>query len=393
MRRRKSLKEQTFKRASKNINLVDIAKYVNMRPDIPFTSMVFNKDFIGMVSCFKNVKTLTSKSYNYRFNIDTGYFERWGETLESDGDLNQGLPEIADIEISTICSAGCKFCYKSNTSNGDNMSYETFVKLFEKLPISITQIAFGIGDLPIHGEGGNPDLWKIFNHCRENYIVPNVTINGFRMCDETADLLSKYCGAVAVSLYDKESTYNTIKMLTDRGMKQINIHYFLSDETYDRAFELFNDVKNDSRLSKLNAIVFLSLKTKGRAKVNNYTPLSIDKFKNLMLTAMEKNIGIGFDSCSAQKALESVKGLPNSDKLEQMIEPCESTLYSMYINTHGEFFPCSFSEGDGEWEKGLNVLECNNFLNDIWWNEKTMKFKQNVIKCRECKKSCSIFEV
>ena len=61
----------------------------------------------------------------------------------------------------------------------------------------------------------------------------------------------------------------------------INIHFMLANETFSKAISLINDRQNDERLSKMNAIVFLSLKKKGRAK-NRYTQLSQEKFDELV---------------------------------------------------------------------------------------------------------------
>ncbi len=47
------------------------------------------------------VKTLRSKTYNFNFNKVSGYFERWGRTLEDDPDYSPYGPEILDLEIST----------------------------------------------------------------------------------------------------------------------------------------------------------------------------------------------------------------------------------------------------------------------------------------------------
>ena len=363
---------------------------------------------------------LRSKNYNFDAigDVSSGYSRRYGESLEADADLILGLPEIADIEISEVCSAGCKFCYKRNTSDGKNMSYETFTKVFNKLPKTITQIAFGIGDVPLphyykivneiveiitkeeyekhknkknyyfEWVGGNPDMWKIFEYSRKKSVMANLTINGFRMSEEAADMLKKYCGAVAVSIYDKESSYNTIKMLTDRGMKQINIHYFLSEETYDNLFELFKDIKTDPRLEKINAVVFLSLKKKGRASDNDFHRVSEEKFKRLIDYVIGNNFSFGFDSCTAQKVNLATKNEPYYNNIKNIIEPCESTLYSMYINTEGIYYPCSFTEGEIDWVEGIDVKECNDFLQDVWYNEKTKQFKEKCIKCRESGVSC-----
>jgi hypothetical protein len=332
-----------------------------------------------------------SKDYKFAFNRKTGFFARWGETTQDDGKLELGIPEIADIEISTIChgigNVPCAFCYKANTGNGIYMSLDTFKKVFNNLPPSITQIAFGIGDI-----NGNPDMWNIFDYCIENGVVPNVTVNGEGITDEIADKLVSKCGAVAVSVYDKNKSYDTIKKLTDRGLKQTNIHFMISTQTFDKAFELMNDYKTDDRLKNLNAIVFLSLKKQGRAR-GNFGSLSIESFKELIDYAFTNKVPIGFDSCSAQKFIKSIEGNKDAEKLIQFAEPCESTLYSMYINTEAKFFPCSFIEGTEGWEDGIDVTKGDNFFQDVWYNDKTKEFRKEVISCRNCAKSCPIFEV
>jgi radical SAM protein with 4Fe4S-binding SPASM domain len=337
-------------------------------------------------------KILKSENYNFMFNKQNGFFARWGKTQEDDGDLGLGICEIADIEIAEICEGvpgigPCAFCYKSNTGNkGENMSLDTFKKIFHKLPASVTQIAFGCGTLRKH-----PEMWDIFRYSKENGIIPNLTING-DVDDHEFDKIAELCGACAVSIYDKELSYDSIKKLTDRGMQQVNIHYMISEETYEKAFEIMDDMRTDPRLSKMKALVLLSLKTKGRS-VGRYHQLGQEKFTTLTNYAIENNVSIGFDSCSAQLFMRAVKGHPNEKQFEQSAEPCESTLYSLYIDVKGDFYPCSFSPGTTGWEKGISVIDCNDFLEDIWFNEKTRKFSEGVIKCRNCKQSCSIFEI
>jgi len=327
-------------------------------------------------------KILRSENYNFIFNKQTGFFVRWGKTKEDDGDINLGLPELVDMEISTSCHGidkPCKFCYKSNTPKGDYMSFETFKKIFSKLPPSITQLAAGIGDID-----GNPDMWKIFNYCRENGVIPNVTINGARMTDELFDRLALMMGAVAVSLYDKDLTYTAVEELTRRGLKQTNIHFLLSEETYDKAIETLNDIKIDDRLKHLNAIVFLSLKTKGNAK-NGFTQLGQEKFNNIVKYSLDNNISIGFDSCGSTKFLKSIEGHNNFKQMEMLVEKCEASLYSSYISVSGHYYPCSFCDGVENWEEGIDVLNCEDFLKDVWFNEKTLNFKKKLLNCnRDC---------
>jgi len=333
-----------------------------------------------------------SNDYNFYFDKKTGYFERYGKTIDDDPEFSKYGPELADIEIATICHGvgkPCSFCYKRNNPNGQYMTIDTFKELFHKLPKTILQIAFGIGDID-----SNPDMWKIFEYCRENGVIPNVTINGEGITDDIAKKLVENCGAVAVSYYDKEKTFNAIEKLTMLGLKQCNIHYMISEETYDKALTLIDDYKTDNRLKKLNAIVFLSLKKKGRAE-NHYTQLSQNNFDNLVDVALKNNVPIGFDSCSAFKFMKSVN---YDEKYDMYIEPCESSRFSLYINVKGEFYPCSFTEGidtgnGGDWTNGINVLTSNSFLNDVWFNDKTKMFRSECINCVNNKKSCLYYEI
>lgn len=337
----------------------------------------------------KNGKILESKDYNFIFNKTDGFFARWGKDKNDDPKFSPFGPEIADIEITTICEGigdkgPCPFCYKSNTSKGKYMTFDKFKGLFSILPKeTLTQIAFGV-DAKCES---NPDTFKILKYCRDNGIIPNITIAD--ISEETADKLSMLCGAVSVSRYEnKKYCYNSVKKLTDRGMKQVNIHQLLSKETLSQVYETINDIRNDSRLVGLNAIVFLSLKKKGRGK--GYTPVSKEEFNNLITHTLESGINFGMDSCSATKMLGYIKDKPTLKNISNYIEPCESLCFSSYFNVYGEFFPCSFVEGEGEWKEGVHYSKIDNFLNDLWFTKKSKDFR---IKLLEKERSCPIFKI
>ena len=177
-------------------------------------------------------------------------------------------------------------------------------------------------------------------------------------------------------------------------MTQVNIHIMISNETFDQVMETLNDKLTDSRLAKLNAIVLLSLRKKGRGV--GHTPLSQEKFNEVVNFAMSKSVPIGFDSCSAMKFLKAIENHPNKVQLEQMVEPCESSCFSSYINVDGKYFPCSFMEDSHpEWkdEMGLDVVNCKDFLTDIWNSVKNEDFRRKVINCRDKNISCNFFKV
>lgn len=320
------------------------------------------------------IKCYNSASYKWQFDTDTGKFMRWGRTKEEDPLYSRIGPEILDIEVSTICDHGCKFCYKNNTSKGMNMSFNTFKTILDKMNGNLTQVAFGIGDL-----NANPDLRKMMAYCRSNEIVPNITINGRHLDDNWAEYLVSMCGAVSVSNYDKDTCYNAIKKLTDYGLKQVNIHQLLASETWSKCYTLLYDIQDDMRLEKLNATVFLSLKQRGRGE--HFNPVTDTMFSDLVTRLLVNHIPFGFDSCTAPKFLKYVETHQQYKHLFPYIEPCESALFSSYVNVKGSFYPCSFTENN----EGLDVVRCGDFVKEIWNNPSVELWRTLLLGCnRNC---------
>lgn len=339
------------------------------------------------------------------FDTETGYMERWGKTKEDDPQMCILGPEILDLECGETCSGisytpgdeivpltndskpfngPCKFCYKSNTANkGKNMLFETFKAVLDNMTYKescLCQAALGIGDID-----GNPDLWKMMEYSRSKNIIPNITINGARMTPQYYDLLAKYCGAVSVSFYgNKTVCYEAIEELAKRGMKQINIHCMISEETMPWCEAIIEDFHTDQRLTGLNAVVFLSLKQKGRGV--GFTPINQEKYKELVKKCLDKNIRFGFDSCGANKFIKAAKELEKPE-LEVYAEPCESGCFSSYVNVEGKFFMCSFCEDITE---GIDVVNCEDFPQEIWFNQTTTVERNKIINNN---RNCPYFEV
>lgn len=311
---------------------------------------------------------------------------------------------VKDLETYVANGIVVHNCYKSNGNHHDktdNMSFELFKSILDKQDKNIlTQIAFGLCSID-----SNSEMWKMFEYCRENNIVPNYTCNGLDVTEEIAQKTKQYCGAVAVSLVNKEQSFNAIKKFTNAGMTQVNIHYMLSMETICEAFNVIDNIcswssSHDPRLAGLNAIVFLQYKPKGNGIGKFHPVASVDYYRALVDYAQKRSVSIGFDSCSAPLYLKTLaKYYPNQYKeVAQYVDPCESALHSFYCNFKGEFFPCSFAEGEGEWKKGLDIADYDNFL-DLWKNERFQKWREALIgsssgcKCsakRDCR-NCMLF--
>lgn len=346
---------------------------------------------------------LHSNYYNWIFNKENGMFVRWGKSKNDDPIFSPIGPEILDIEVSTIChgpnNTPCKECYKSNTKSGKNMSLETFIDVVSKVNEcgNLTQVAFGVGDID-----GNPELFDMMKWCRDNDIVPNITINGYRLTDEIINNLVKYCGAIAVSHYDDNSCFNAIDRLAKAGMKQINIHQILSKETLDNdtCINLLKKKNTDDRLTSLDAIVFLTLKPVGNRN-NSSIPNSHDeKYKELISYAIDNKLGIGFDSCGAFNFLDYIynsnKYKDRFESMNNLSESCESTLFSFYINVDGVSFPCSFTEQTKYEGIDITKIEKGQFIKNIWFGKTYMEFRKNLIKtadnCYHCRK-CPVFKL
>lgn len=336
-------------------------------------------------------KSVKSTRYNYVFNKITGSFVRWGQTLDDDPQFSPAGPEILDIEISVDgCPTACNFCYKSNTPKPPtNMSFDTFKGIIDMVPKTLTQIAFGIT-----GVQTNPDFIRMMEYCREIGVIPNFTLTGIDLTDELAKQCAGLVGAVAVSAYetDKNVCYDTVSKFIDLGIIQVNIHLMVSEENEDFVHEVLRDRVNDPRLSKLNAVVFLGVKPKGRA-VSGYSPLSVEGYRKLVRFCLDNEIGFGFDSCSAPKFEIVIQHDPELSqeqkvRLLQSVESCESDAFSGYINVHGEWWHCSFT-GDEEGFAPVRVLDANDFLEDIWNAPEVDSFRKRLLDsavngCRHC---------
>lgn len=325
-------------------------------------------------------------TYNMLFDTVTGQMERWGRTVEEDPILCPVGPEIADIEISTVCNGirgtPCSWCYKSNTGIGKNMTLDTFTRVLSSFPQVLTQVALGIGDID-----ANQDLFPIMQHCRDQSVVPNLTINGAHLSGWHADRLARLAGAVAVSHYGEDDVcFGAVEDLTNRGLAQVNIHKLLAASTLASCHKLIDAAAEDTRLKKLRAIVFLLLKPKGLR--NRLAPIQdAAAVRGLYDHARERGIGIGLDSCSAPLAL---KTWPEDTHV--MVEPCESGLFSIYVNVDGEAFPCSFTEGTPGWETGIDLVNFEGmkvFAPAVWHGQRLTEWREKLLASSAGCKGCS----
>lgn len=350
-----------------------------------------------MIIDTQDKKLIASTDYNLIFNKKNGFTARWGKTKDDDPQWSPFGPEILDLEISSAAEndteannplhittnhgchgLGCRqFCYKKNRPNKSvHMSLNTFKSIMDRMPKSLCSIAFGVLS-PIEQ---HPEVWDIFESSWDDYgVVPNVTINE-NVGASLAAKLASLCGAVAVSVnpHNKEQSYNSIKMLSQNyNMSQVNIHIVLSNDSVDFIKSVVDDVKTDLRLAKLNAMVMLSFKDK--ANTNCMQPISSSYYREVIDYCMDAGINFGFDSCSAKAYLKAIEDHPDREQLEQYVEPCESMMFSAYIDVNAKLYACSFLENKNVWLDGIDVLQTDDFM-DIWTCDRVHEWRETLLE-------------
>lgn len=318
------------------------------------------------------LKVLSSPDYNFVFNRKTGEFAAWGRTPEDDPVFCSVGPNIFDCEITTKCSGingkPCSFCYKANTAKGENMSLDTFKMVFDSLPETICQIAFG-ADATLTS---NPDLWAMMDYCLEHKVVPNITCAN--VSKEVAAKLASRCGAVAVSYYGNWEIFEkSVMNLKKTGQKNINCHVMVSQETLPYIYDILAH-GNSEAVQSLGAVVFLSLKTCGRGKAFHKVPQKV--FTAIVAHFLQRKIPFGADSCSAHKMIQAFKDLNMSAPIESIL-PCESSLESIYCSVDGTFYPCSFNEKE---QFGVKCTKETDFIKDVWFSPQFEDFRAMLLK-------------
>lgn len=336
-------------------------------------------------------------SYHCFFQKLTGFNLRFGHTLDDDPEMCKLGPEIADIEVVTgscpkVNSENCRWCYKNNTSAaGKVMTLEQFQNVVMSFPFNLSQVALGIT-----GVKSNPYLVDMLKWLRDYGIIGNLTLTGADLDDQMAEDLAHYCGACAVSCYDKakDLCYSTIKKLYDTAKAKfnrkmhINMHIVIADFSIDHVMSVLNDVK-DGKVEGLRSIVMLHAKPVGRAK-NMDCSLSKNNLRKVIDFCLANGISFGFDSCNGHNVQSILEDMDKSD-LCTSIEPCESSRMSIYVNVEGKMTPCSFVEHVYENESVdlLNFNEHRDF-SKIWNNSEMLnKFRT----CSHCSKSCPIYSL
>ncbi len=320
-------------------------------------------------------KIFKNDNYELLFNTKTGV-EVLQEIIGNDDPFMTELPTMLDCGIMGHCKNNCEFCYQGDKYQ-ENMKLEDFKQIIDELKYHTNQVALG-------GRGNPEDhenFEEILKYSRESGVVPNYTSAGNNITPEIVKISKKYCGAVAISFYDKPFTYKALDMFINGGVKT-NIHLIYSSMSHDLAMRILNgeDVWNNKiNLEKLNAIVFLLFKPKGKgANLPEWFPSKnqIKEFGELIGNAKTK-FKIGADSCLINHVLKFANF---SEQQRMSVDTCESGRMSVYITPDMKLVPCSFADHD---KYGRDIK--NHKIKEVWHNsEPFQKFREILKKNADC---------
>ncbi len=276
-----------------------------------------------------------SENYNFLADTQSGVTFRWGKDWNEDPQCAP-WPELADISISNHCSKACTFCYRNSRPDGSFISVDDYSQILDQLTHpewgSVFQVALGGGEPLEH-----PDFLKIIEETSRRGIVANFTTNGDNLTDDIAGSLAGKVGAVAVSVMDfKEESLNNTSILIKQEIRT-NLHFILNSETISLA-TMFLKGYFDNRLNGINAVVFLTYKSAGRADKDKclIPDPSLDEFL-FWVSQPKTKVRFGFDACFVPQILRKTK-------LEPLwVDSCECSFFSVYVDEKLNVKPCSFS--------------------------------------------------
>lgn len=280
-------------------------------------------------------------------------------------------PSMLDIGIMGHCHNKCNFCYQGDEKQ-EHMTFENFKQIIDESKPFTNQVALGgRGDPNLH-----PNFEEFIKYARWNYVVPNYTTSGNGLTRRQAELTAEFCGAVAVSNYDKSYTYDAINTFIQAGVRKINIHFLLSFQSLPIALDIINgkDVWGGKiDIDKLFAIIFLLFKPQGRGKYLPMWSLNTEQIKFFAEAIKEPKCKfvIGLDSCLVNKVC-SVRDLTPQEELYS--DTCEGARMSCYITPDMLLVPCSFGPYD---KRGISL---DKFSIKEAWQKEPFKMFRDILK-------------
>ena len=326
------------------------------------------------------IKFEAETDYCFLFNYNTGT----SVTLEKkDFFIRDKGPNLLDVSITNRCDRGCNFCYRQSSALGEDITLENYRIILQNAnDCGVQQIALGGGEPTLH-----PKFCDILKMTRVSGIVPNYSTNGGQLTPDILYCSTKYCGAIALSVYDDLSKYETIvKKITDYGIK-LNLHLILRKDRIEEYIKILR--YPPEWITRINAIIFLNYKP-----ANGNDSLCLKNCTEDIVSAFFESVklfkacGIGFDTCSISFVCKKL------DVDNSLYDFCEAGRKSAYINEKLEVYPCSFYKRGG-------ISLKKDSLKNIWHTSHTFiehrkLLEPKIQKCEHmnaCRSGCPIYAI
>ncbi len=282
-------------------------------------------------------------------------------------------PVLADINITNKCNLNCPHCYVDSNSTGREMSEKEFDRVLEEIDKNnVLQVAIGGGEPTTH-----PLLPRFLKKLRQKDIVPNLTTNGKDLKWKTVYYMTRYCGAVALSIeewgenFEKRRKFSFSEFL--KSVKKIK------SAGLNLVFQIVVSKNNLATLPETVArltrfqpygFIFLAYKPQGRGE-NYDSPLSradqteVQKTLKEILHTLKGKTKTGFDCCFTP-ALMDIEA--NSSFIG-----CSAGRSSLAIMPDLNVLPCSFMENNNN-PANLHFQD----LHSTWKSNNFHKFRQKI---------------
>lgn len=157
-----------------------------------------------------------SSGNKLRFRLEDGK-----EPIQA-GLLKVGAPELVDMSITSICYAGCKFCYMGSTPHGEHADFRDIHEIIRTLAKhKVFEIALGGGEPTLH-----PDFLSICKYAKEAGINANFTTRNNDFIARYNNEIFDYASAFAYSVDDSRQLMDFLKIVNmyDLPAHKINVH-------------------------------------------------------------------------------------------------------------------------------------------------------------------------
>jgi radical SAM protein with 4Fe4S-binding SPASM domain len=300
-------------------------------------------------------------------------------------------PLEVHFSVTNACSQKCGHCYMdSGERDAGEMSADDFRKGVDVLAgMGVFHMALGGGEAL-----ERPDFFELASYVRERGMVPNLTTNGHRMTEETAE---KCCifGQVNVSIDDADALREAVRgegplaervravdFLLGAGVK-VGVNWVVNRNN----FECLTGVFGFARERGLTDVEFLRLKPTGRASTDYFdkrlTPAqNRDFFPMIRDLSREYGIAAKID-CSFVPMFCWHR--PDKALMEQFsVYGCEAGNVLLGVRSDGRFAGCSFLSGEE------SILK----LPSLWNNsEHLLALRQWPSRAPEPCRSCDYLDI